>query len=186
MNNSDNLLNQIQKLQDDYYSTNSKNMFFKEKQKFDCASNISNQMDVKQLIMHTLYIIPNTNKIFIDYPVFKTYIFPELYETFIEYCISLMHYCIEIYNCFEIHININSFSISACHRYKNAIIMFNNNCIHSNNDFSLKLNKMYIYNTPKTMKDIITFLTPFMDQNIKNKIVFFNKDESTQLLQQLL
>ena len=96
-----------------------------------------------------------------------------------------MQYCIELYNCFEIHININTFSISACHRYKDAIILFNNNCIHSKSDFSLKLNKIFIYNTPKTMKDIVSFLTPFMDQNIKNKIIFYNKDESAKLIASL-
>jgi hypothetical protein len=70
MNNS-NLKNDLQKLQNEFYNNSNKNLFFKNKQKLNCATNISSQCDLNTLCSNTFIIIPNSNKIFMDYDILQ-------------------------------------------------------------------------------------------------------------------
>ncbi len=71
MSNS-NIMNKIQILQNEYYNTYNKNILFKTNQKFNCANLICNEIGIEKMLQKTIYIFEN-NKIFIDYPIFKTF-----------------------------------------------------------------------------------------------------------------
>ena len=180
--NNNNLLEDIQKLQNKYYSNNSKNLLFKKQQKLDCASNISNQYDVNILINNTFTLIPNTNKIYLDYNIFKLYANPNNYGAIIEYLLNIIYYCIQRYDNYEVHVNLNTFSVSSCERYKEIIINFCNTCLNNSTNFSAKVSKLCIYNIPTVFDTISKILNPFIDPLIYSKIVKYNKNETNAIL----
>jgi hypothetical protein len=80
---------------------------------------------------------------------------------------------------------LNSFSISAAERYKSAINSFVNRCMNSNTEYSNLITNVFIYHTPSMMESISTLLKPFIDQSINNKIIYYTKAESDELLKKL-
>jgi len=180
-----NLIKDVTQLQNEYYKNDPKNMFFKKNQKLDCAKHIESQFDLNDLIAETVYIIPNTNKIFVDYMILKLYANPDNYEIIINHMFELYNYCIEYYGNFEININLNSFSISAVERYKSVIKIFSDKCITKNRDYSLNIVQMKIYNTPFMIDSISKLIKPFIDYRIYDKIVMYSKEESVHLLREL-
>ena len=94
MDNND-LLKKIAELQGNYYSDNQKNIFFKKSQKNDCAASISKTLDTQTLLANTIYLINNTNRIYFDYNIFKTYANENNYELIIDRIITLFDCCIE-------------------------------------------------------------------------------------------
>ena len=82
---SQNLVEQLEQYKNEYYNENSKNRVFKSKQKMDCAARIAAQVSLEDLLSKTMFILPNTNKVFIDYSVFKVYAHPGIYDKIINY-----------------------------------------------------------------------------------------------------
>jgi hypothetical protein len=186
MSNNNDFLNKISALQNDFYSKNKKNTLFKAKQKEECATIVSSQLSLADLLEHTFFILPNTNKIFINYLVFKTFIEPSNYAAALNRILELTYYCISNYNSYEVHVNLDTFTISAAHRYKNIIQMYTEHCLHSETQFASILTGMYIYNTPNSIDSTISLLSPLIDASVKSKIHLRNKVESPMLLQELL
>ena len=85
MSSSYNLLEEVKEFQDSYYSQNTKKMFLKNSQKIECANKITEKFDIFDLIKKTIYIIPNTNKVYIDYLIYKLYANPNVYNDIINY-----------------------------------------------------------------------------------------------------
>ena len=116
------MLQRIQEIQTGYYSENGKNRFFKNRQKNDIAQQVCTELDYERIIPLTIYVLPNTNKVFFNYPIFKTFGMPDNYgycQYYLQDLISSKILC--TYSTFEIHINLASFTISAAHRYFVAI-----------------------------------------------------------------
>lgn len=178
-------MDKINDLKNQYYSDNKKNVFFKSTQKSECANIITSNIGLDELIYQTCYILKDTNKVFLDYVVFKSYAVPENYDRIVEYILSLFDYCIEHYNGYETHLNLNSFTLSAAERYKNIINIFLQKCMVTNSDYSDKIIKFYIYNTPATFSSISKILMPLVDPIVKKKIVLYDKNDSSGLLKTL-
>jgi hypothetical protein len=176
----------IEELKNQYYSDNKKCIFFKSNQKMDCAATITNQIGIEELIQKTIYLLPNTNSVFMDYTVFKTYATSENYNKIVGYILSLFDYCIANYGDYNAHVNLDSFTISAAERYKSIIECFLVNCMAIGSHYSDKLNHMYIYNTPNTFQNISKLLMPFVDPTVKPKIVFYDKKCSGDLLNKFM
>ena len=183
MNDNEEFNIKIQELSDRYFLENKKKTIFKNFQKIECANMITDSIGIDNLISKTIFIIKNTNSIFIDYTLFKRFIVPEYYSKVVNYITSLIKTCIINYDSFNIHVNLETFTISAAERYKSIITTFLNYCISDDNTrYSLKLHKLYIYNIPSTFQTISTLLTPIMDPIIKNKMVVYDKNDSTEIL----
>jgi len=178
-------LKKIQELQGDYYSQNGKNKFFKKSQKNECAAIVSNNMDINQLVGATMYIVAGTNKVFFDYTVFKLYATPENYDLIIKNVLLLFQECIDKYGTYETHINLLSYTVSACERYKSIFPVLFDECFKKGTTFSEKLNKLYIYNTPSAMATIIQIMTPLVDPIVRPKIGYYSKAESEVALANL-
>jgi hypothetical protein len=178
-------MEQIKQLQSNFYSNTDKNIFFKNNQKNQCATEISKQMDLQQLFDETMYIIPGTNKVFFKYTVFKLYANPQNYEDIVLNVLKLFRECIQIYNCFEIHVDLKTFTISAAHRYITLIQSFCNECLKSTTEFSVLATNLFIYNTPAMIDQMSQMLKPFVHVNMRHKIIFFSKDESPAKIDQL-
>ena len=181
MNNS-NLKNDLQKLQNEFYNNSNKNLFFKNKQKLNCATNISSQCDLNTLCSNTFVIIHNSNKIFMDYTVFKLYANPSNYNDIITYLYRLIQYCIDQYGNYEVHVNLDTFSVSSCHRYKDILKMYCDVCLNNSTEFNIKLIKVYLYNIPNVFESISQILNPFIDKIVISKMVKFNKIDTKQIL----
>jgi len=179
---SQNLVEQLEQYKNEYYNENSKNVVFKTKQKMDCAAKIAAQVSLEDLLSKTMYIIPNTNKVFIDYTVFKIYAHPGIYDKIINYIQGLFNICIVNYDGFEAHVDLKSFTVSAAHRYKDIIDVFYQTALRNGTVYYKKLDVMYIYNTPTTITDIAKI---FLHPDVLPKVKTFSKDESPTRIEEL-
>jgi hypothetical protein len=181
------MLDLLTKIKTDFYTTEQKSTFFKNAQKTKCAEKITTQINLADLLKNTIYIIPNTNKVFIYYPLFKQFASDSIKENIIEYIINILIDCTSIYGHYEMHIDLNGFSISAAERYKLSIQLFCHKCLGLKNArFADLVDKLYVYNTPSIMESIIQIFSPFIDPVIPRKLVCYSKTVSTSLLDNLL
>lgn len=172
----DSLKEDIAKLQEEYYQTNQKNVFFKKSQKNDCANMIATTIDKHTLFSKTLIIYPDKHIIYYDYTVFKTYMTPEIFDEFLQYEYDLTHDWVDTVESYELHLNIQGLSISAFERYRGLIEKVLNRYppIYPN---SIKMNKLHVYYTPSVIEQILNFLSPFI-QHLRDKLVFYSKTDS--------
>ena len=182
MNNS-NLKNNLQQLQNEFYNNSNKNFFFRSKQKLDCAQIVGSQYDLETLLYNTFVIIPNTNKIFMDYTIFKLFANPSNYDNIISHLYALIKHCIDNYGNYEVHVNLDTFSVSSCHRYKDILKIYCNMCLNNETEFNIKLVKVSLYNIPNVFDTISQILNPFIDKIVISKMVKYNKLETKQLLE---
>jgi hypothetical protein len=185
MDLSSSLLEEITRLQNSYYTSNAKNTIFKQKQKEECASVISNNFELQKLLNAMCFVIPNTNKLFVDYTVFKTFANADNYDIIVNHIFTLVNDIAIKYNIYSVHVNLSTFSISACHRYKDIIQLYINKCIIMNTGIINKVSKLHIYNTPSSIESIRTFIIPLTSHIIRNKFVTYSKEESIEMLKQL-
>ena len=182
-----NLYSHIQSTQSNYYSEHGgKNMVFKKAQKFECAETVCTQIPLIVLMQKTFWIIPSRNQIYFEYPLFKMYAHPGNFMEITDYVISLCLQCKHMYNTFSLHVNFEGFTISAAERYKQFVVWFNSVCETRNHGFLLVIEQMIIYNTSNTMDHISSIFLPLIPNEMRPKIRIIGKEESKELLEQLL
>ena len=137
-----------------------------------------NNIDLDLLLNTTIFIIPNTSHIFLDYKILKTYATPDVYEKIITYIIKLLNECIEKYDMFEMHISLNSFTMSALERHFNIIRIFCEKCLLSGVVYGQKMTKLHIYYIPNVFDKIASILDKFINADVKKKIIKYTKEES--------
>jgi hypothetical protein len=175
----DEYLLKIQKTQKEFYSNQAKKHIFKNAQKTECANYVSTNVKFEHLIESTAFIVPNTNIVYFNYLVFKTYGSPENAKPIYAHITALIESILTTYESYELHVNLKTFSVSACHRYYSMIV----SSIESNSLFTEKLNKLVIYHTPF----VIDQVTVMLYQSIKpflNKIEYV-KEKSEERIAQL-
>jgi hypothetical protein len=184
MDSQDNVLENIAKLQEEYYQNNQKNLFFKKSQKTECANIIANTIDKIMLFNKTLFVIPEKKVIYFNYTMFKTYMTPDLFDEFLDYEYNLTNEWVKSISSYELHLNIQSLSVSAFERYRGFIekVMIRYPPISPT---AVKMSKLYVYYTPSIIEQIMRFLGPFI-QHLKDKIVFYSKENSEEYLEELL
>jgi hypothetical protein len=175
MQSNNNIQEQISNLQAKYYSETSKNKIFKNSQKLDCANSVVQNMDLKVLFSSCIYILPNKNVIFIDYPKLKTFVCPEIYHHVIDYSINLANQCIAKYQVFSLHINMQSFTITAAQRYKELIELYCNTCLHKDSQFQSQLQFIHLYNYPSIIPVLHKMFAHFVDDSARGKLVLEKK-----------
>lgn len=176
----------IVKLKTTYCSENKKPILFKNCFKNNMAKIVCDGIGLEALLKKTIFIIPNTKIIYLDYTVFKQFCSPENYSTLVECMVQAIHKCIQSFGNFEIHINLDTFSVSSCHRYKDVIALFCVRCVTNRSSFCDGLINMYIYNTPAMMNQISILLKPFTDSSVANKILFIKKENSEEMIKKLI
>jgi len=164
-------MDKIKELQEQYYINNKKNVFFKNKQKLDCAALVCGNIPIETLIRNTIYIVPETNKVCVDYTIFKLFATPDNFQKISDYIIVNFQHCIQTYDHFQLHINLESFTISALERYKTIIRYFCDRCMASDTRYSKKMERMYIYHPPKSFDSVVSILKPFIDSSVYDKFI---------------
>jgi hypothetical protein len=177
----------LQNAQNKYYDTNSKNVLFNKKnQKFDCAEAINQQFDIQQLINTSIFVIPNTNRIYMDYPVFKMYAHPDNYHLIVHHFLTIIYNLIMQYGEFEMHLNMNSFTVSAAERYLPLIKIYCDECMKDQSISRYdKMTVLYTYFTPSVMSNIIPIVAKVCEPSLLKKLTHYSKQESEALLKKL-
>lgn len=181
-----NIVDEVNQYKDMYYESNKKNSFFKEKQKTELTNQISNNFDMKQLIDATTTIIPNANKVYINYEIFKLYANENNFQLIINDILMKFTACLEKYKTFECHVNIAGFTTTAAKRYQSMIKLFCNTCVLNKTDHTTDVSMLYVYNTPNVFDAIRKIMNPFIHENIKSKIATISKEDSEEKLKDLL
>jgi hypothetical protein len=78
------------------------------------------------------------------------------------------------------HCNVQTFTVSAAHRYYNMIT----SSIDENDDFSKNMTALHLYHTPSVIEQIVTILKKSVGQFL-NRAYFHKKNESDALVQKL-
>lgn len=178
---SKDILNDLNEFKNKYYNENKKKSIFnKNEQKYELAREVLSKFDINMLLKKTAYIIPNTNKLFVNYQIFKQFAHPENYEIFVKYVQNMIPFLIEKYGEFECHIDIDTFTISAAERYKGVIQVFCRDVFEVS--FTEYLKHIYVYNIPSMIDKIATVLFKIIDKETKDKIVLVNKDDNNDII----
>ena len=183
----------LQKIKDEYYSATPKRLFFgKTSQKAECAHNIAMHFSIEELMRATVFPIPHTNKLYFDYTLFKMYATPVHYEPIVGYMTHEINSLIDAHTQFELHVNLQTFSVSAAERYRDAIQLFGASTHASCGGECMRscLHKLYIYHTPCVMRSISHvlsgILSRFFNDDIRHKVVMVDKESSSGRLRDLL
>lgn len=179
------ILKKMLETQNEYYDKNSKNLFFKKSQKTECAKEICKKIDIYDMIANSIYVVLNTNKIYIDYSMFKLYANPDNFDIIISHILNTCKYLITYHKNFEVFINLDKFTVSAAERYKGFIQSYVTQCLNENTDFSVLMTKMYILNSPSVIELIVKIIKPLVDKNIVDKVFFYKKEESLNIIKSL-
>jgi hypothetical protein len=100
-----------------------------------------------------------------------------------NFAIEKISYCINTYGQYEMHVNFNTFSVSAFYRYKTIIEMYSQECNTNHNEFHEKIKKMHIYNIPVTIETISQLIGPLMPMQVRQKVIKYDKAASEKPLQ---
>lgn len=167
---SSNLLQEIEAYQNKYYDNNKKNSIFKDVQKRQVASQVATNFNTEQLLNTMCFSVPNTNKVAIDYTVFKLFANPNNYELLTQFILRRFYISIQAYGGFECHLNLDGFSVSAAQRYKTMIEIFCKGALSSDTQYSDKINKFIIYNPTSMIQSIAQLFSKFINPNVREKV----------------
>lgn len=178
------LLNEISNFEEKYYQDNNKNTFFKKSQKMDLAKQVSNKFDINVLLQNLCYSKKSTNQVVIDYNILKLFANDENFKTIIIHILNVFTDTINTFGNFEVHMNLNTFTISAAERYKKLVELFCKLCLNNKEtyDYAKICNKFYIYNVSNTFEQIVNLFKPFVSPDIKEKVSVLKKSESSDNL----
>jgi len=167
----DTIANQINILKTRYYNKNGASILFKNTQKRDCAAEIVNNIPINALLNETIYIVKNTNQIYIKYEILKSFAAPSVYSMIINHISNLVELCIENHGSFQLYINMNTFTITAANRYKELIQMFCEKALQSDSIYHTKLQAIYLYNYPAIIPVLTQLFSAFVDSSARGKVV---------------
>lgn len=182
----------IRDVQEEFYSSQRKQVFFRNRQKSDCAEYVNTVIPLDTMIQNTIVRVNRSPHIYIDYPLFKSYATSGNYHAILNYLVRLLEEVIQEHGEFQMHVNLSSFSMTAAERYSDAIQMFFEICCHPANNYLSRMKCVSIYHTPAVMAAILTFLKKWTNvvtgapsDNICSKTVYYSKEESPSRLNQL-
>jgi hypothetical protein len=84
------------------------------------------------------------------------------------------------------HINLNTFSISALKRYRECIDLYLNECVKANTEYYKVITCLHMYNTPSVIDSIADMLHKLIHPEVKRKVKKYNKSESEIMIQQIV
>ena len=167
----DTIANQIKDLKTKYYNKNGTSILFKNTQKRDCAAEIVNNIPINTLLNETIFVVENTNQIYIKYELLKSFAAPSIYSIIINHISNRVEWCIANHGSFQLYINMNTFTITAANRYKELIQMFCEKALQSDSVYHTKLQAIYLYNYPAIIPVLTQLFSAFVDSSARGKVV---------------
>jgi hypothetical protein len=166
---SENLEDKIQAYKELYFVNNKKNKIFKSTQKLDCAKEISNHFPIEKLLQSSVYILPNSNCIYIDYPKVKHFLCPDIYDLACKYFYNLHQEILKTYTHFNIRGDLKSITMTAVHRHTD-IIKYACSTYLGSNELSEKIELIQIYNSPSIVRAILNMFSTLIAQSTVKKV----------------
>ena len=108
--------------------------------------------------------------------VFKTYGSEATHIPLYNYVTNLVSTVLESYPSFEFHINLKTFTISACQRYYHLIA----SSFYDNQVFTNRMSKMVIYHTPSIVDQITKILYNSV-KDILPKTVYYHQESEQEI-----
>jgi hypothetical protein len=173
MNSGDDLLEKIQKAKQDYYSENQKNVFFKNKQKIECASQVVQQIDMNLVFEQIISI--QENRIVFNYPLFKLVANPSIYLSLTNRTFFITGEILKSYPSYNVIINLQGITMSAIERYKDFVRLISSEGLKNGNNFLKSLGNIYIENPPSIAEAGYKIIQPFLDPIITERIIIIPK-----------
>jgi hypothetical protein len=173
MNNGDDILEKIQKAKQDYYSDNHKNVFFKNKQKIECASQVVQQIDITLVFAQIISI--QENRIIFNYPLFKLVANPSIYLELANRTFLITGEILKTYSNYDVIVNLQGITISAIERYKDFVRLISTEGLKNGNNFLKSLGHIYIENPPSIAEAGYKIVQPFLDPIITERIIIIPK-----------
>ena len=168
-----NILNKINSMKSDYYSANSKNILFKNQQKFDCAQSIIQNIDLNALF-NMIMKVTEQNHIHFNYSVFKTVMNPSIYMEFIYFIFKVNDDILKTCNSYEVYLDFKGLTMTGVERYKDFITLLSDQGKVNGKNFLEKLDHAYVINPPFMFSSMGKILLPLVDKIIKDKIVILS------------
>ena len=169
MSFSNSLEKQLEEFRGNYYQNHQKNTFFKESQKNDCAKKLTQQFSLVHLLEKSIY--SNKHVIFFNYPLIKTFMHPGIYSNVISYIDNMIEKLLQVYNVIDIHVDMDTFTMTAAQRYNDLIKTFCSKYLQ-NEERIKQFNTIYIQNSPSVIEVIRKMFSPFMSPSARDKLVF--------------
>ena len=166
---SDDILNRINSLKNEYYSENKKNLIFKNNQKFDCANTIVQNINRTDLFNSILRA--EENRLLFNYAMFKTVIHPDIYIDFIYHIFQINDQILATYATYDVIVDFKGLTMTGVERYKNFITTLSLEGQKNKKNFLQKLGQVQIINPPFMIANIGKILLPLMDTIVKDRIV---------------
>lgn len=181
------LVEDMTKIKEEFYASSGKKIFMKKDQKEKIAETINSKISLEDLIRNTMYLIPSTNCIYVDYLIFKNYAMSSNYQFNIDSLVELMITTVNNYSSFQIHINLSTLTITALERFQSIFRMYYDTCIRRGLLYDSRIiDQIVIYNTPSIISSISKLIVNYTEPAIKKKMIFHYKDVSENLLHSLL
>ena len=165
---SDDIMNKINSLKNDYYSENKKNLIFKNGQKFDCANTIVQNMNKSDLFNCIIHI--EENNLVFNYTMFKTIIHPGIYIDLANYIFHINEQILVNYATYNVMVDIKGLTMTGVERYKDFITVVSLEGQKNKKNFLQKLGKVHIINPPFMIANISKIILPLLDKVIKDRI----------------
>jgi hypothetical protein len=177
----------MNELKNSFYDTNSKNIFFKNKQKLQCNQTVANNIDLQQVLMVSIYLKEDTNKIIVVYPILKNFVTYTNVNIVIEHLFDQIHIATHQYGNFEMHINMDTYTITAHERFKHMYEILNKmNGDRGNILFNDNLRLVCIYNTPNVLITLQSFFIGISNGNITDRVYMYNKKDTKDLFNKII
>jgi hypothetical protein len=125
------------------------------------------------------------NKILVKYAIIKNYANQQTFDSIIIHLINKVRTIISNYDSFEMHINLENYSMTSHERIKNIYPKLFKACENDNILFSEKLICLNVYNCPIILRTLNSFFAPFINPTASNKITLYNKIDSKEMLLKL-
>jgi len=169
----DDILKKINGAKEQFYSSNQKNSFFKNQQKFNCANSIMSSLNQTE-VFSNIFMVKDDVLLF-NYPVFKTVAHPNLYLSMAEYMFEISLNLIDKYGFYNLYINCSGITVSAIDRYKDFVSVASKKGLEDGRGLLSKINIIQIHNPPSFVDYGLKVLIPIVDNNLCNKIQIINK-----------
>ena len=127
-----------------------------------------------------------TNKVIVKYKIVKNFANSSNFHHIIDDLIVKIKFLISKYDNFEIHIDLEGYTLTSHERIKNIYGLLFKSCEDDNVLFSEKLIKLHIYNCPIFIRSLSSFFAPFINKTANEKIFLFNKIDSKKMLLEIL
>jgi hypothetical protein len=162
----------------EYYSSNSKNTIFKNKQKIELAKTISNSIDINNYLNDIIYIDQNNpTHIFVTYHKLKVIMHPDIFDLIVAHVDNLIMSILNNNSTYYLHVDIFSLTVSGVQRLKPFIEQFLTTNFYDGTKTRVDLlEKIFIYNSPSVITTIRIILEPLVKHlGVLEKVTYVKK-----------